>query len=82
MNERGHVPAPAWCTSTYSGGQGECIEVALTWRTSTYSGAQGDCVQLATNQPDIPVRDTKHQGTGPVIRFPRESWAAFVASLR
>jgi hypothetical protein len=53
------------------------------WNTSSHSNASGgDCVEVATNLPGfIPVRDTKHHGTGPTIRLRRSSWAAFVGAV-
>lgn len=39
-----------WRTSSRSGANGACVEVALTgavWRKSSRSGANGDCVEVA-----------------------------------
>jgi hypothetical protein len=38
-----------WRKSTYSNGQGDCVEVA-TWRKASYSNAQGECVEVATSR--------------------------------
>lgn len=37
---------PAWRTSSYSGSQENCVEVAA-WRTSSHSGTQEACVEVA-----------------------------------
>jgi hypothetical protein len=52
------------------------------WRTSTYSGGNGGtCVEVAGNLPRvIAVRDSKDPD-GPVLRFSRDDWAAFVAGI-
>ncbi len=36
-----------WRKSSYTGNQGNCVEVALDWRKSSYSGGNGDCVEVA-----------------------------------
>jgi hypothetical protein len=53
------------------------------WRTSSYSGGNGGtCVEVARNLPGvIAVRDSK-DADGPVLRFSRGDWAAFVAGIR
>ncbi|MFR9725419.1 DUF397 domain-containing protein [Streptomyces sp. MS19] len=39
----------AWFKSSYSsGGDGDCVEVALAWHKSSYSSSgSGDCVEVA-----------------------------------
>jgi hypothetical protein len=37
-----------WRKSSYSGGNGGCVEVAAGWRKSSYSDGNGDCVAVAT----------------------------------
>lgn len=53
------------------------------WRKSTRSGSnQGACVEVADNlAAAVYVRDTKDNGTGPVLAFSRESWRAFIAHV-
>jgi hypothetical protein len=42
-----------WRTSSYSGQNESCVEVAVlpAWQTSTYSGQNGNCVEVARNVP-------------------------------
>jgi hypothetical protein len=47
----------------------------VTWRKSSRSGADG-CVEVG-EVGDVLVRDSKDP-SGPVLRFTREEWAAFV----
>ena len=52
------------------------------WRKSTRSGNSGNCVEVA-ELPDggRAVRDSKDP-QGPVLRFTRDEWSAFVAGAR
>ncbi|WP_413810362.1 DUF397 domain-containing protein [Streptomyces sp. OE57] len=54
-----------------------------SWRKSSYSNNDGGvCVEVADNLPGIvPVRDSKNPD-GPALRFPNDSWSAFIASLK
>lgn len=55
---------------------------ALTWRKSSYSGGPGsDCVEVAHAAGDLLVRDSKDPA-GPVLRFQRGEFAAFLAAVR
>ena len=58
--------------------------IGAIWRKSTRSGNGGsDCVEVAKNLPSIVgVRDTKDDGTGPILTFPHASWAAFVTGVK
>ncbi len=74
--------AAVWRTSSYSHGDGNCVEVALpAWRTSSYSNGNGDCVEVAAGPALVGVRDSKDPA-GPVLAFPASSWAAFLAAVR
>ncbi|ANY08225.1 DUF397 domain-containing protein [Pseudonocardia sp. HH130630-07] len=59
-------------------------ETGLVWRRSSLSnGNGGNCVEVA----DLPdggraLRDSKDQGTGPVLRFTPAEWRAFVLGVR
>ena len=73
-----------WRTSSYSGQNGDCVEVAVVpaWRTSTYSGTNGACVEVARNLTDVvAVRDSKGRD-GPVLAFSPEEWQAFTAAVK
>jgi hypothetical protein len=56
---------------------------AAQWRTSSYSGSNGGtCVEVADNLPEMVfVRDSKDPD-GPVLRFSRADWSAFVTGIR
>ena len=74
----------AWRTSTYSGTNGACVEVAVlpAWHSSSYSGQNGNCVEVASNLPGVvAVRDSKDRG-GPVLAFAPGEWRAFTAALK
>ncbi|MEV6596104.1 DUF397 domain-containing protein [Actinoplanes sp. NPDC051346] len=53
------------------------------WHKSTRSGSNGgDCVEVADNLPGIvAVRDSKDPD-GPALVFTRDTWRAFVDSLK
>ncbi|PRY42578.1 DUF397 domain-containing protein [Umezawaea tangerina] len=67
-----------WHKSSYSGGNGNCVEI--TWRTSSYSGGNGGCVAVAWPGARVAVRDSKN-ATGPALDFPPVQWRAFCALL-
>lgn len=54
----------------------------LSWRKSSFSGNGGECVEVVGHDGMILVRDTKDHGHGPVQRFTRAEWRAFVAGVR
>ncbi|MFI0789543.1 DUF397 domain-containing protein [Streptomyces lydicus] len=74
------IPELAWFKSSYSsGGDGDCVEVALPWHKSSYSGGDGDdCIEIATCPTTVHVRDSKDKD-GPQLAVPAPAWAAFVA---
>lgn len=50
-----------------------------TWRKSSASNLNGTCVEVTWLQPDrIGIRDTKDNGSGPVLVFTRGEWHAFI----
>lgn len=74
-----------WRKSTYSGGSGgDCVEVgSVPWRKSTHSGgSEGGCLEAGTASGTVLVRDTKDNGTGPVLRVSAETWRRFLTGLR
>ena len=51
------------------------------WKKGTRSGTQGNCVEVARlGDDEIGVRDSKDPD-GPVLRFTREQWQAFLDAI-
>lgn len=50
----------------------------LAWRTSSYTDKGRACVEVAPATDAVPMRDTKNQGAGPILRFACRDWAEFV----
>ncbi|MGP2437395.1 DUF397 domain-containing protein [Streptomyces sp. JW3] len=49
---------------------------------SSYSNTSGECVEVALNVPrTVAVRDSKHDGHGPILRVGPKAWERFAASL-
>ena len=74
-----------WRKSSYSnGGTANCVEVgALPWRKSSYSnGAGSNCVEAGHVPGAVLVRDTKDNGTGPVLRVNPADWSRLTARVR
>jgi hypothetical protein len=72
------VELRGWRKSSYSGSEGECVEVA--WRKSSHSGSQTNCVEVALTSEVVGVRDTKDRGGGTLL-VPAAVWQAFVTAL-
>jgi len=85
-----------WRKSSFSAGNGACVEVAwhkssfsagngecveVGWRKSSFSAGNGDCVEVAHVPVGVAVRDSKHP-TGPALGFDFAGWRAFVATTR
>ena len=73
-----------WRTSSYSGTNGACVEVAVvpTWQTSTHSRQNGNCVEVARNVPEVvAVRDSKDRG-GPALTFSPTAWEVFTHQIQ
>ncbi|MDH6109832.1 hypothetical protein P3T36_005367 [Kitasatospora sp. MAP12-15] len=45
------------------------------------SGDTG-CIEVALGDPLVGVRDTKDNGTGPILAFGTSAWTAFVNGVR
>ncbi len=55
----------------------------VNWRTSSYSsGNGGECVEVASPEGAVAVRDTKQNGTGPVLRFSPGAWGRFASQVK
>ncbi len=56
---------------------------AAIWHKSSRSSSSGNCVEVAQNLAGIvAVRDTKDQGTGPVLFFTPAEWDAFIGGAK
>jgi hypothetical protein len=56
---------------------------AACWRKSSFSNMNGSCVEIGRLLPDlIGVRDTKDNGTGPVLIFTESEWRCFIAGAK
>ena len=73
----------AWRKSSYSGQQGNCVEVAqAAWRKSSHSGPEQNCVEVADRQSAlIGVRDSKDPD-GPALVFASPVWRGFMAAVK
>lgn len=69
------MTTPAWHDSTSGGTAGREIG---RWRTASYSGNGDNCVEVAVAPSGMLLRDTKDHGTGPVVAFSADQWAAFL----
>jgi hypothetical protein len=58
--------SPRWFKSSYSGGGGQCVEVATN---------------LVPSRGVVAVRDSKDPA-GPALSFPAEAFGAFLAGVR
>ncbi len=53
------------------------------WRKSTYSSNGGaSCIEVGQATRLIAVRDTKQNGTGPVLRFTPAAWRRFADQVK
>jgi len=56
--------------------------ISQEWRKSSRSGGNnGACVEVRRHGQEVQVRDSKDP-TGPVLRFTREEWAAFLGGAK
>ena len=73
-----------WRTSSYSGSNSNCVEVAAApgWRKASRSGSTSNWAEVtADSGARVLVRDTKDRG-GPVLAFRRTAWREFVGQVR
>lgn len=69
-----------WRKSSYSGSNGNCVEVGL-WQKASYSGSSGSCVEVSAAPRIVAVRDSKDPG-GPKLSFAPEQWRAFTDRIK
>jgi hypothetical protein len=77
--------SPRSLSNTYYRGRGICPAdiTRAAWQKSSFSGYNGNCFEIARLRGDrIGVRDTKDQGSGPVLVFSQDEWTAFMAGLK
>ncbi|GAA2500628.1 DUF397 domain-containing protein [Terrabacter carboxydivorans] len=53
---------------------------AATWRKSVHSDT-GACVEVAQSAGLIGVRDSKANGSGPILEFTSAEWCAFISGV-
>jgi hypothetical protein len=56
-------------------------QAGVEWRKSSLSTTNG-CVEVAFVDDGVALRDSKHQGRGPVLEFTALEWQAFLAGVR
>jgi len=74
----------SWKKSSRSNGNGgnNCVEVySISWNKSSRSNPSGNCVEVAKGTNEILVRDTKDKGNGPVLKFTKAEWQAFLEGV-
>jgi hypothetical protein len=69
--------AIAWRKSSYSGSNGDCVEIG--WHKSSHSASNGNCVEVGWPEAvGVAVRDSK-QPAGPALTFATPNWRTFLA---
>lgn len=73
-----------WKKSNRSNGNGgnNCVEVFADWHKSARSNPSGNCVEVSEGSEYVLVRDTKDKGNGPVLKFTRDEWTAFIGGAK
>jgi hypothetical protein len=53
------------------------------WRKSSHSNPSTECVEVGRSaHGTIAVRDTKHNGRGPILEFTSSEWTEFLRLIR
>jgi hypothetical protein len=68
-----------WRRSTRSTTNATCLEARF--KKSTRSGPSTACVEVGMPDGLILVRDSKDNGTGPVLSFTPAEWEAFLGGV-
>ena len=71
----------AWRKSTYSNGQGDCVEVGVAWRKPSHSNGIGECVEVGAAPRAILVRDTTNR-SGATLHVSAETWRVLLTKVR
>jgi Domain of unknown function (DUF397) len=58
-----------------------CPPAAAGWRKPRRSFPNGNCLEAGNDRSAVLVRDTKDR-SGPVLRFPAQSWRNFTRAVR
>jgi hypothetical protein len=82
MREVETVETLEWRKSSYSGYNGNCVEMAceMAWKKSSYSGAN-NCVEVGGQEGLVHVRDSKDPDSGKLTFSPAD-WNAFLATIK
>ena len=48
------------------------------WIKASRSGNSGNCVEMRLHDGSVELRDTKHDGEGPVLGFTKDEFAAWL----
>ena len=78
------IPTEGWFKSTYSGSQGDCVEVAHVpthFRKATYSADQTACVEIADWPAGAAIRDTQNRDLG-TLTYGLAEWRAFLNTTK
>ncbi|MBO0802330.1 MAG: DUF397 domain-containing protein [Nocardiopsaceae bacterium] len=78
--EEAEMTSAEWRKSSFSGSNGNCVEVAA-WRKSSFSGSNGNCVEMAADGSVVAVRDNKDP-EGARLTFEPAVWRAFAETLK
>jgi hypothetical protein len=76
-----NVRGVAWRKSTFSNGQGDCVEVGAAWRKASHSNSSGSCVEVGKAATAVLVRDTTDR-SGATLTIPAPAWRALLAEVR
>ncbi|MGW1676424.1 DUF397 domain-containing protein [Saccharopolyspora sp. NPDC002376] len=68
-----------WRKSSYSQGQGTCVEIQ--WRKSSYSPHNDNCVEVGLGFDAVGIRDTKDRDGGQLAVDPSR-WHAFLRAIK